>query len=370
MKNTFILLSIIAYLFSLNSCSHTVSFDEATFQQDGKIKYNDNLLSGEVVKNHENGVNSKIMEVEKGNVLSQTHFSTSGDSIATMYYYPDGSFKKYVDKTIKNNIIGFECIVSDNDGICVGSKNLPDASYRLARIIDYWIEKNGLLDDYKQPPSFNRNVLTKPTGSARIGRILGKSTMLFSGSSISSVKSYDSKNFEELNGPFYADNIFLSVEYSNDGFNKEYFNENAELSWLSWNSRESIDSMLDEEDMKMIMRAYYNPVDGSSAGAMLYVYYQPGDLNVVDWGASLGYILISVQGANDNFVYQTILKDISFDAMEDLVTGEYRRSFIPPGYDYNNFLIKIFRGANGSFFAPPFDPSLHENQWGARPYLE
>ena len=324
LKNFYTTTSILIISLLLFSCSKTVSYNEISFNN-SKVEYDGKFFSGEAIENYENGGISKVINVKNGIVLNQTHFSESGDTIATMYYYPDGSFNNYQDKTVKNNEIDFECLETDNGSSCAGSRNVPDAKYRLARIIDWWIEENGLMQDYKNTPSYNWSALTKPSGGVRMGRMGGKATMLFSGSAISSVESYDSQNYKEIKGPFYADNVLVTVEYSMDGFNKQYMNENAELTWLTVDSEKS---MYSGDPSPLIMRAFYKPVGGgSSAGAELRIFYF-SDSNKIK---------IQVRGAGENpsFIYAADIMNFDYALFEAFVLG--KNIYNKPGYDYNNF---------------------------------
>ena len=143
MKKNFIIkikLLSVCFIALFISCSKNESIKNVSFK--GSLVYFENeLLSGTVYENYNNGSIFKSYNIEDGIILDQTHFSKKGDTLATMYYNEDGSYNRYTDKTLKNNNIIFACNVISKDGksTCIGSHNIPDTNYRIARLYDFWI---------------------------------------------------------------------------------------------------------------------------------------------------------------------------------------------------------------------------------------
>ena len=218
--NQIIVTLILATLFI--SCKDNVNIDDVKFETPF-IYYDGGLLTGSATTLYENGKIHKIINSNKGKIENQTHFNQQGDTIATMYYMKDGSFLKYVDKTIKNNIVEFnECMeIDDESGMCIGSRNIPEFEYRLARLQDLWIKRKGLQEKLKNDAS---GTLFAFEGSTRMGRVLGKTKMYLKGG-----VSYPSYYVKQPEGPFNIEEIGFTVEYG--PYMRKSYNELGRISW-------------------------------------------------------------------------------------------------------------------------------------------
>jgi hypothetical protein len=306
------------------SCSKNESIKNVSFK--GSLVYFENeLLSGTVYENYSNGSIFKSYNIEDGVILDQTHFSKKGDTLATMYYNEDGSYNRYTDKSLKNNNINFGCSVISKDGSskCIGSNNIPDANFRLARLYDFWIKSNNLTEAYGSPSP------TYPKGGATIGRARGESSMSLTGTTAKDWFQLQAGNLLKPEGPYTSDKIFVSIKYSTDGFNEENFNEEASLSW-------NIDEQTNANEVfspsNIIMKANYSPKDGSSSGAMFSAYL----------GEEGNYYVMNVIGSNNNFIYSAKMEFLSEKDLKishDIFTGY--TIIDPPGYDFNKFELYL-----------------------------
>ena len=321
---TFKLLSIF-FIVLFVSCSKEVSIENVSFK--GSLVYFENeLLSGTVYENYSNGSIFKSYNIEDGIILDQTHFSKQGDTLATMYYNEDGSFSRYTDKTLKNNNIIFACNVISKDGksTCIGSHNIPDTNYRIARLYDFWIKSNNLVEAYASTTP------TYPKGGASIGRVRGESSISLTGVTVKDWFQLEAGKLYKPEGPFTADAIRVSVKYSTDGFNEENFNEEASLTWN--NDEHTLDFADVFCTSNIIMSASYAPKDGSSSGAMFKTYL----------GEEGNYFVMNVIGSNNNFIYSAKMEFTSESDMKiasDIFTGY--NIINPPGYDFNKFELYL-----------------------------
>ena len=199
------------------------------------IYYDGGLLTGSATTLYENGKIHKIINSNKGKIRNQTHFNQQGDTIATMYYMQNGSFLKYVDKTIKNNIVEFNtCMekdggVSGHAGICIGSRNIPVFEYRLARLQDLWIKRKGLQEKLKTEPG--AGTLLAFEGSTRMGGVLGKTEMYLTGG-----VSYPSYYNKQPEGPFNIKGIAFTVRYGYYG--QKSYSEQGRFASNFWGGRD------------------------------------------------------------------------------------------------------------------------------------
>jgi len=325
------------------SCSKTVSIENVSFKE-SFVYFENKPLSGAVFQNYSDGSIYKSFNTKNGIILDQTHFSKHGDTLATMYYNKDGSFSEYIDKTLKNNNISFaSCYVRDGDeagGTCFGSFNIPDANYRLARLYDFWVQSNNLIEDYASPrPPY-------PKGGARIGGARGESTINITGITIKNIFQLEAGDSYIPQGPFVADAIGVSVKYSTNGYNESYFNEKADLMWLGDKDKKgkaialnylqtSEENYLKGKEImafplpsEIVMSAYYSPGDGSSSNAMFTAYLEEGG----------DYYVMSISGANNNFIYSAKMEfpgDEDLEKAGQIFTGY--KIIDPPGYDFNKF---------------------------------
>lgn len=313
-------LSLCFVLLFVSCKKQSVLIENVSFKE-SLVYFENEPLSGSVVQNYSNGSIYKSFNVEDGIILDQTHFSKQGDTLATMYYNEDGSYSNYIDKTLEDNNINFACkvISSDGSGTCLGSQNIPDASYRLARLYEFWIKSNNLTKDYgsASPPY--------PKGGAIIGRVRGESEINITGINVKDYFQLKLGNSSKLKGPFTAETIFVSVRYSTDGFNESNFNEEASLSWN--NDEQDNDSEVFSPS-NIIMSANYSPNNGSSSGATFRAFLDEGGESYV----------MNVSGSNNNFIYSAEMKFPSvedFKKASEIFTGY--NIINPPGYDFNQF---------------------------------
>jgi hypothetical protein len=325
------------------SCSKTVSIENVSFWE-SFVYFENKPLSGAVFQNYSDGSIYKSFHTKNGIILDQTHFSKHGDTLATMYYNKDGSFREYIDKTLKNNNISFaSCYVRDGDevgGTCFGSFNIPDANYRLARLYDFWVQSNNLIEDYASPRPPN------PKGGARIGGARGESTINITGITIKDYFQLEAGDSYIPQGPFVADAIGVSVKYSTNGYNESYFNEKADLMWygdkdkkgkaidLNYLQTSEMNYLIGKEIMafplpsEIVISASYLPGDGSSSNAMFTAYLEEGG----------DYYVMSISGANNNFIYSAKMEfpgDEDLEKAGQIFTGY--KIIDPPGYDFNKF---------------------------------
>jgi hypothetical protein len=300
----------------------TVSIKNVSFKG-SLVNFKNKPLSGVVYENYSNGSKYKSYNVENGIILDQTHFSVKGDTLAMMFYNEDGSYKYYTDKTLINNNIAFDvCKVmsSGDSGACMSSLNIPQANYRLARLYDFWVKSNNLIEAYASAAP------TYPKGGARIGSVRGESKINITGITAKNYFQLKEGKSYKPKGPFTADVVFVSVRY---GFNESNFNEEASLSWNSdQETKESGDVFTPSN---IVMSANYKPNDGSSAGARFRVFLEEGG----------NFYVMHVSGANDNFIYTGEMEFSKEDlkTASDIFTGYH--IIDPPGYDFNKFELYL-----------------------------
>ena len=321
------LLIIVAVIFRLflnkkDESVQNVSIKNVSFKG-SIVNFKNKPLSGVVYENYSNGSKYISYNVENGIILDQTHFSKQGDTLAIMYYNEDGSYRNYIDKTLKNNNINFACkvISSDGSGACLGSQNIPDANYRLARLYDFWIKSNNLVEAYASPAP------TYPIGGARIGSVRGESKINITGLTAKNYFQLKEGNSFKPKGPFTADVVFVSVRY---GFNESNFNEEASLSWNT--DEETIETGDVFTPSNIVMSASYNPNDGSSSGARFRVFLEEGG----------NFYVMHISGANNNFIYTGEMQfptEKDMKIASDIFTGYH--IIDPPGYDFNKFELYL-----------------------------
>jgi hypothetical protein len=316
---------ILATLFV--SCKDNININDVKYEK-SLIYYDGGLLTGSATTLYENGKIHKIINSNKGKIRNQTHFNQQGDTIATMYYMQNGSFLKYVDKTIKNNIVEFEQCMESKNNLCVGSRNIPKFEYRLARLQDLWIKRNGLEEKLKNDAS---STLLTFEGSTKMGSVLGNTKMYLKGG-----VSYPSYYDKQPEGPFNIENIAFTVEYG--PYMRKSYNEQGRLSWDNTNA-------IDEySNYGTVFKGTYSSIDESYSQGLDFTAEKTYNYTANKDDRSYSIILTI---SNKHATYQSKMifyerdlpKTMVIDnEVNDIWDGKKIES--QPGYSYNNFNLE------------------------------
>jgi len=290
------------------------------------IYYDGELLTGSATTLYENGKIHKKIKVNKGRINNQTHYNQQGDRIATMYYMEDGSFSKYVDKTIKNNIVNFnECmeITGITSGTCISSRNIPVFEYRLARLLDLWIKRKGLQEKLKNDAS---NALVGFEGSTSMGGISGKTKMYLSGG-----VSYPSYYNKQPEGPFNIEGINFTVRYYDNYVEKSYSEQGRFTSNFS-----------SGRDGSPFSASYETNDESSSQGLKFYaqkeyIYSDNPDGNFHSITLTISNKYATYQ-SKMNFYDKDRTEEESSSLVDDIWNGTKIES--QPGYSFHNFNLE------------------------------
>tara|TARA_B100000787_G_C16169907_1_gene285924 strand:- start:139 stop:1536 length:1398 start_codon:yes stop_codon:yes gene_type:complete len=323
---------VIATLFI--SCKDNVNIDDVKYETPF-IYYDGGLLTGSATTLYENGKIHKIINSNKGKIENQTHFNQQGDTIATMYYMEDGSFSKYVDKTIKNNIVEFEeCLELDVERArCIGSRNIPKFEYRLARLQDLWIKRKGLQEKLKNDALGDTYLAFE--GSTRMGRVPGNTKMYLLGG-----VSYPSYYNKQPEGPFNISYIAFTVRYGSYG--EKSYSEKGSVEF-----KQPLFSGIDEyneySNYGTVFHGRYSSIDESSSQGLFftaekkYVFSDNPDGN---------FHSITLTINNEYASYQSKMIFYDRDKTEEenglLVNDIWNGTKIEsqPGYSFHNFNLE------------------------------